>query len=66
MRGVFITGENDGAREMVESTYRLLDEAGLDVQLRVIPGRGHVYPPGFADLLREALDFVLEAGHGLG
>lgn len=59
VRGVFITGEHDGARDRVESTYRLLHDAGMSVSLTVLPGMGHDYPPDFSEHLSEALAYVL-------
>jgi predicted esterase len=59
VRGVFITGELDGARAGVEAAHRLLEEGGLAVRLEVLPGLGHEYPADLPRLLEEALDFVL-------
>ncbi|HEX7002902.1 MAG TPA: hypothetical protein VF168_01785 [Trueperaceae bacterium] len=58
LRGVFITGELDPARKGIEATYSLLQQAGVPVQLEVVPGLGHDYPANLAALLGEALTFL--------
>ncbi len=59
VRGVFITGEEDFARERIVDTHTTLRDDGLAVRLELIPGLGHDYPGDFAQRLEAALEYVL-------
>lgn len=59
VRGVFITGEDDFARERIVETYTALRDHGLAVRLERIPGLGHAYPEDFEARLEAALEYLL-------
>lgn len=59
LRGVFITGEADFARDRVARAHHALRDRGADVRLEVVPGLAHSYPADFDARLRAALAFIL-------
>jgi predicted esterase len=63
LRGYIVVGENDAAclktsREVAD----LMETRGMDCELEVHAGLGHAFPPGFDQILPNALRFVLGGG----
>ena len=61
LRGCFLLGEDDaectpGALALSE----LLIQRGIPCQVRVLAGLAHAFPPDFAQVLQDALHFILD------
>jgi hypothetical protein len=59
IRGSGLTGEVDWARHVAETLFHRLETGGVPVQLTVLRGAGHGYPPDFGERLKAALTFVI-------
>jgi dienelactone hydrolase len=55
VKGVILTGDRDPWVETAREAHRILIEAGHDVNLQIIPGRGHALAPEMTLLLAELL-----------
>jgi predicted esterase len=61
LRGCFLLGEDDemctpGARVLSE----LLIRRGIHCQVKTFPGVAHAFPPGFDQVLQDAMRFILD------
>ena len=50
-----ITGENDWGLERQKQVMQMLDDAGVNYTVTIIPGMGHEYPPDFPTRLENIL-----------
>ncbi|MBF6593136.1 MAG: hypothetical protein IVW51_01655 [Thermaceae bacterium] len=61
VKGVFITGDQDRAKPLLENVYEQLHSRGLECRLEVIPNLGHDYPVDMPERLERALRFIIAA-----
>jgi len=59
VRGCIIVGQQDGGYEGITGLIKLIEMAGIPLQVREYADIGHVYPDDFTALLPDMLKFVL-------
>ena len=59
-RGYFVVGENDQNVEAIKALHELLISKGMDCELIVSPAIAHDFPDDFNQILKQALQYLLE------
>ena len=60
LRGTIFVGSNDWTAESAQTTVSNFEESGVQVNHLVMEDKGHEFPDDFDDVLREAIEQILQ------